>query len=204
MFKISLTELEEVRKNPAAFKKKKEATKGVFASKSIFQTLKWAIFKYHKDNNNLAAMSYLEDGLGKFKNRNKCEKAIEDLQWYIAEYQKLGWATALQKHNITIPLSTQYADSLKITGEINRIDFHPNGTYAAWLFSKESKGNWQDELRMPIIQNAIGVEMGAPPELVHVGIYDFEDHKINLHNFKEKDIRRAHLELEDLFRKMGF
>jgi len=204
MFKISLTELEQVRKNPVAFRKKKETSKGIFASKSIFQTLKWAIFKYHKDDNPISAMNYLEDRLDKFKDRNKCNKAIEDLQWYIEEYQKLGWATALQKHSITIPLSTKQADSLKVSGEINRIDFHPNGAYAAWLFIKGNGENWKHELRMPVIQNAVGVELGAEPEMVHVGVYCFEDHVKFLHNFSNSDIWRAHSELEELFKRMGF
>jgi len=204
MFKISLTELEEVRRDPAAYKKKKDTGTGFRGGKSIFQTLKRAIYEYHKNADALASMNYLEDGLESFKNRGLCEKAVEDLRWYITEYKKLGWATVLRKYNISIPLSTQYTDSLKITGEINRIDMHPNGTYAAWLFGKGSAGNWLNELRMPIIQNAVGVELGAPPTLIHVGIYCFEDHTVNINNFTNKDIQRAHLELEDLFRKMGF
>ena len=204
MFKISLTELEEVRQDPVAYKKKRDSGSGFHPSKSVFQTLKWAINEYHKETNPLAAMSYLEGSLESFKKRAPCEKAIGDLQWYIAEHQKLGWATISRKHNITIPLSTQYLDSLKVTGEISRIDMHPNGAYAVWLFNKGSAGNWQNELRMPIIQNAVGVEFGAPPEQIHVGIYTFEDHAVNIHNFTNSDIKRAHLELEDLFRKMGF
>ena len=204
MFKISLTQLEEVRKDPIAYKKKRDSEVNFRPGKSIFQTLKRSIYEYHKVTNALAAMSYLEAGLESFKNRRPCEKAVDDLHWYIAEHQKRGWPTILKKHNISIPLSTQYADSLKITGEINRIDMHPNGTYAAWLFNKGTAGNWLDELRMPIIQNAVGVEMGASPELIHVGMYCFEDHTVNIHNFTHADIRRAHLELEDLFRKMGF
>lgn len=204
MFKISLTELEEVRRDPVAYKRKQETGSGFRGGKSIFQTLKRAIYEYHKETNALAGMNYLEDGLESFKDRSKCEKAVEDLQWYITEYQKLGWATALRKHIITIPLSTQYEDSLKITGEINRIDFHPNGSYAAWLFIKGSGENWQNELRMPVIQNAVGVELGAPPAMVHIGVYCFEDRIVRLHNFSNSEIRRAHFELEDLFKRMGF
>jgi hypothetical protein len=122
MFKISLTELEEVRRDPAAFKKKKDIGTVFRGNNSYFQTLKRAIYEYHKDQSSVAAMNYLEDGLESFKNHAKCEKTIEDLQWYIAEYQNLGWATFLKKHNISIPLSTQYLDSLKVTGEIGRID----------------------------------------------------------------------------------
>ncbi len=204
MFKISLTELEEVRRDPVAYKKKRDGGAGFYPRKSVFLTLKRAIYEYHKNTDALVAMNYLEDGLESFKSRASCEKAVEDLQWYITEYQKLGWATFLKKHNISIPLSTHYLDSLKVTGEIGRIDMHPNGTYAAWLFNKGAVGDWQNELRMPIIQNAIGVELGAPPVMIHVGIYCFEDHTVNIHNFTNNDIRRAHLEMEALFRKMGF
>lgn len=204
MFKISLTHLEEVRRDPIAYKKKRDNGAIFRPGKSVFQTLKRAIYEYHKATNPIAAMNYLEAGLESFKNRRPCEKAVEDLQWYITEHQQRGWPTILKKRNISVPLSTQYADSLQITGEINRIDMHPDDTYAAWLFNKGTAGNWLDELRMPVIQNAVGVEMGVSPELVHIGIYCFEDRTVNIHNFTNNDIRRAHLELEDLFRKMGF
>lgn len=204
MFKISLTELEEVRRDPKGFKKNKDDGTTFRGNKSVFQTLKRSIYEYHKNTDPVAAMSYLEEGLESFKNRAPCKKAVEDLQWYIAEHQKRGWATILRKYNITIPLSTHYFDSLKITGEISRIDMHPNGAYAAWLFSKGSSGNWQNELRMPIIQNAVGVDLAAAPEQVHVGVYFFEDHIVDIHCFSNSEIRRAHLELEDLFIKMGF
>ncbi len=204
MFRISLTELEELRRDPAAYKKKRDTGAGYRPGKSVFQTLKRAIYTYHKDESALAAMNYLEDGLEAFKNRTPCEKAVEDLQWYIDEHRKLGWPTALRKYNISIPLSTRFADSLIVTGEINRIDMHPNGAYAAWLFSKRDAGNWLNELRMPIIQNAVGVELGAPPSAIHVGVYCFEDRTVNIHNFSNQEIRRAHSELEDLFRILGF
>lgn len=204
MFKISLTELEEVRRDPIAYKKKQDAGIGFPGGKSIFMTLKRAIYEYHKNSDAVAAMNYLENGLESFKSRASCEKAVDNLQWYIDEHQKLGWATILKKHNILIPLSTQYLDSLKITGEISRIDMHPNGAYAAWLFIKGSGENWQNELRMPVIQNAVGVELGASPAAVHVGVYCFENHATHLHNFSNNEIRRAHLELEALFKKMGF
>jgi hypothetical protein len=204
MFKISLTELEEVRRDPKGFRRKKEAAGPFQGGRSIFQVLKRSIYEYHKSMDAVAAINYLEGKLESFKNRARCEKAVGGLQWYIAEHRNRGWATVLRKYNITIPLSTQYWDSLKVSGEINRIDMHPNGTYAAWLFSKGNLGNWIDELRMPIIQNAIGVEMGARPELVHIGLYCFGDHTVNIHNFTDSQIKRAHLELEDLFRNMGF
>jgi len=166
MFKISLTELEEVRVDPLAYKKKHDTVKRYFNNKSFFQTLKRAIYEYHNNTNAVAAMDYLENGLEKFKTRTLCEKAVDDLQWYIAEYQKLNWPTVLKKHNISIPLSTQFADSLKVTGAIHRIDMHPNGPYAAWLFSRGKPKDWLNELRMPIIQNAVGVELGVLPEMV--------------------------------------
>jgi hypothetical protein len=204
MFKISLTELEEVRRDPKGFRQKKETAGPFQGGRSIFQVLKRSIYEYHKSMDALTAINYLEGKLESFKSRARCEKAAGDLQWYIAEHQNRGWATILRKYNITIPLSTQYLDSLKITGEISRIDMHPNGTYAAWLFNKRDLGNWIDELRMPIIQNAIAVEMGAEPALVHVGLYCFGNHAVSIHNFTNVEINRAHLELESLFRKMGF
>jgi hypothetical protein len=204
MFKISLTELEEVRSDPVAYKKKRDTTRSFFPTKSYFVTLKRAIYEYHKETNISASINYLENGLAEFKSPTQCKKTIEDLMWYIGEYQKLNWPTILKRYNISVPLSTKYMDSLKLSGEINRIDMHPSGAYAAWIFSNRSAKNWISELRMPIIQNAIAVDLSAIPITVHVGIYSFEDRVVHIHNYSIEDIRIAHLELENLFRKMGF
>jgi hypothetical protein len=172
--------------------------------RSIFRVLKGAIHEYHKASDAEAAQKSLVKGLRGIKNRAGRRRAAEDLEWYISAYEDLGWPSFLGTHRITIPLSTRYADSLRVTGEIQRADMHPDGAYAAWLFVKDRMGNRLEELRMPIIQDALGVELGVEPDLAYVGIYSFADHCMELRSFTAREIGRAYRELEKLFRKMGF
>jgi hypothetical protein len=150
-------------------------------------------------------MSYLESHLENFANKQKCQEAVDQLQWYIEEYQKLHWPLIQTRKNIIIPLSTQFADSLRVSGQVSRLDMHPDGGYAAWLLRKKGSDGWLQELQMPIIQNAVGVDLGKIHKVnVLVGIISFEERYIGYHEFREDEIKQAHLELEALFRQMGY
>lgn len=204
MLKISLTELEEIRRDPIAYKSKRDAGFERRGNYSYFSVLKNAIYEYHKTSNAHLGMDYLETNLERFKNRRTCQKTVDDFLWYVTEFQKLGWPVIKKRITVTVPLTTRYWDSYKITGQINRIDMSSDDGYAAWLFKNDDESGWKGELRMPIIQNAVAVELGVIPPMVSVGIYSFENHFSQLQCFSENEVRAAHLELEDLLRRMGY
>jgi hypothetical protein len=205
MLKISLTELEDARKNPVAFRAKHEDKKRDGGNSSIYSTLRNTIFAFHKTSNFSSAMNYLESHLEKFPNQENCQKAVEQFQWYVTEYQKLGWPFVQTRLNIVVPLSTQYADSLKLSGQISRLDINLEGGYAAWLLRKKGSKDWINELQMPIIQNAIGVHLSKleKPRIL-VGIISFEERYIRVHEFTESEIAQAHVDLETMFKQMGY
>jgi hypothetical protein len=203
MLKISLTELEEIRRDPIAYKSKRDAGFERYGNLSYFSVLKNAIYEYHKTSSIQQGMNYLEIKLDRFKNRRMCQKTVDDFHWYITEFQSLGWPAIKKRITVTVPLTTQYWDSYKITGQINRIDMSSNGGYAAWLFKNDNASGWKSELRMPIIQNAVAVELGVMPSMISVGIYSFENHFSQLQCFSENEVLSAHLELEGLLRRMG-
>jgi len=203
MLKISLSELEEIRRDPIAYKSKRDAGFERKGNYSYFSVLKNAICEYHKASSSQIGMDYLETNLESFKNPKICQRIVGDFHWYISEFQRLNWPTFKVRINISVPLTTQYLDSYKITGQINRIDLNPNGGYTAWLFKNDDIKGWIQELRMPIIQNAVAVELGVIATMTSVGIYDFKNHCSELHSFSENDILSAHLELEGLLRQMG-
>ena len=205
MLKISLTKLEDARKNPVAFRQKYEDKKSEGGQSSIYSTLRNAIFEYHKHNSFTKGMNYLEDHLEKFPQKGLCQKAVEKFQWYLAEYQKMNWPLIQTRLNIVVPLSTQYADSLKLSGQISRLDLNLDSGYVAWLFRKEGSKSWINELQMPIIQNAVGVHLGKTEKpRVLVGIISFEEQFIGLHEYTESEISQAHTDLETMFKQMGY
>lgn len=205
MLKISLTKLEEARKNPVAFRKKYENKGKGGGNPSIYSTLRNAIFEFHKTHIFSNGMNYLEAHLEQFTHRENCQKAVEQFRWYVEEYQKLGWPLIQTRKNIVIPLSTQYADSVKLSGQISRLDLNLNGGYVAWLFRRKDSDGWTTELQMPIIQNAIGVHLGKIEKpRVLVGVISFLERCIEVKEYSESEISKAHTDLEDMLRQMGY
>jgi hypothetical protein len=203
MLKISLTELEEIRRDPIAYKSKRESGFIQRGRSSYFGVLKNTIHTYHKSSNVQAGMDYMEAKLERFMDPRKCQKIVDDFHWYLIEYQRVGWPVVKTQFNIAVPLTIQYWDSFKITGQINRIDMSPNGGYAAWLFRKDDASGWKSELRMPIIQNAIAVELGVNTSMTSVGVYDFNNHNSQIYSFTDKEVELSHYELENLLKKLG-
>lgn len=205
MFKIPLGDLEEAKKNPSSYRAKYEGKKRNGMAYSIYMVLRNAVFEFHKNSSYQSAMNYLETNLERFSNRTKCEDAVDQLQWYIDEYSKLRWPLIQTRKNIVVPLSTQFLDSLKVSGQISRLDMHPDGGYVAWLFRSKGSDGWINQLQMPIIQNAIGVEMGRIHKArVYIGIISFGERYIDTHEFNEGEVKQAHLDLETIFRQMGY
>ena len=124
MFKISLTELEDVRKDPVAYKAKRDAGFKSGGRYSYFDALKNAIYEFHKTSSAQLGMDYLEISLEKFKNYRLSEKTVDDFHWYVSEFLHSGHPAFKTHITLTAHLSTQYLDSFKITGQINRIDMN--------------------------------------------------------------------------------
>lgn len=205
MLRIPLTDLEEARKNPQSYRANHENKKKSGMKPSVYMVLRNAVFEFHKSSSYQIAMSYLETHLEQFSNRRKCEDAVDQLQWYIEEYQKLRWPLVEIRKNIVVPLSTQFADSLRISGQVSRLDMHPDSGYAAWLLRSKRADRWVEELQMPIIQNAVGVDLGKTHKArVIVGIISFSERYIGYNEYSEIEVRQAHLDLEAIFRQMGY
>jgi hypothetical protein len=204
MLRIPFGDLEELKKNPIAYKVRRETEIKQGGGKSYFGVLRNTIFKFHNAKNVLVAVNYLEEHLEGFRNRERCQKVVDDFRWYLGEYQALQWRTIKTQVNIIVPLTTQFLDSFKVSGQICRIDMNPDGGYAAWLFRSRKAEGWMNEFQMPIIQNAAAVRLGISPSRMTIGLYDFELHLVHSKNYSESEIGSAHAELEDLLRKMGY
>lgn len=135
---------------------------------SYSRALQLAILQYHRVSPR-AAQQYL-DNLNKkhhFKDVRRVTKMESDLLSYIR------WATSERvkmvdfKVNISLP-----SGFLELRGEIGRVDVTAIG-YRAVLFGKPA-ANWQKQLRMPLIQVAIGQMYGRPTEDVAVGFQELD------------------------------
>ena len=135
---------------------------------SYSRALQLAILQYHRVSQRVA-QQYLDNLIKKhhFKDVRRVTKMESDLLSYIR------WATSERvkmvdfKVNMSLP-----SGFLELRGEIGRVDITATG-YRAVLFGRPA-ANWQQQLRMPLIQVAIGQMYGRPTEDVAVGFQELD------------------------------
>jgi hypothetical protein len=135
---------------------------------SYSRALQLAILQYHRVSQRVA-QQYLDNLIKRhhFKDVRRVTKMESDLLSYIR------WATSERvkmvdfKVNISLP-----SGFLELRGEIGRVDITATG-YRAVLFGRPA-ANWRQQLRMPLIQVAIGQMYGRPTEDVEVGFQELD------------------------------
>jgi hypothetical protein len=189
--KIPLSRLEEVRRDPIAFRESGGA--GVPYSRiSAYRVWQLATRKIHQPSGGLeTAVDYLEDHFRRnFKASKRNDERLNDLTEkllaYDRDFDRLGQHVVELGKRVRIRLDS---DSF-LTGEVPRLDLVSSGGYAVYLFEKESQG-WQHELRMPILQRCFANELQCPSAQVSVGIYCFNDDRHYSHVYSTSQIGEA-------------
>jgi hypothetical protein len=206
MPRIPLRELEEVRANPAAYRRKLLTPSTIRFRASYFGALRDAISRYHRTNCDAQqAREYLQRRLRSFSNPRRCDEMIEQLEWYISEVEGRRWPTFQVRPNVSVPLTTRGNTPLSCSGQLGRLDLVPAGGYVAWLFRRGDLRDWEDELRMPLIQETVAhTLLSVPASEVQVGVYAFSVRQVALRTFADREIQEARRELDRLVRAMGF
>jgi len=57
---------------------------------------------------------------------------------------------------------------------------------------------------MPLIQEALALEVGRDVEDVMVGVYGFQQRLVDQRTFSRDEVRSAYSKFEDLLRQLGF
>ena len=188
--------MEIVRHNPAAYLRSASG-KGKFFSFSSNRALQYATRVYHR-RGLTQAVRYLEDTFWhNFKrhrgNEKKLKSLTQDLNLYGDEYEALGSTVAEIAKKLVIKVST----NISLGGEISRVDLVNNGGYAVYLL-RSVQSDWENELRMPLIQGYYADKLGAPSAEVSVGVYCFETANHESKIFTSKDISEARRELSEI------
>jgi hypothetical protein len=127
------------------------------------RALQYAIYHYHSSSAQ-GARAHLTSIITRhnFKNAARVTEIESALDSYIAWARRENLRTAAVKVNISLACGF-----LELRGEIGRIDVTPLG-YRAIILKAPPLG-WQDQLRMPLIQEAISTMFGRPADDVEVG-----------------------------------
>jgi hypothetical protein len=195
--KIPLRELEEARRNPDAYLRKRRSSGGFnFNPKSKYRTLVRSINTFHRNgNDSMFAQDYLEVNFAKqFKEQKQLAHYIEILGQYILDFKDSGATVFRVKDILVVPLAPEFTDAgFHISGEIPRLDITADG-YTAWLFSNKQV-DWENEIRLPLIQSAYAEILNVDEQEVNVNIYDFVANEHKSFRFSEPELKDSKTEL---------
>lgn len=198
--KIPLRELEEARRNPDAYLKKRRNSTGFnFNPKSKYRTLVRSVHTFHRQGNNSNfAQDYLETNFAKqFKDQKQLAQYIEKLGQYILDFKDAGATVFRVKDILVIPINSEFIEAgFHISGEIPRLDITPNG-YTVWLFSNKPI-DWENEIRLPLIQSTYAEILKVEEQEVKVNIYDFMGNEQKSFQFSKSELADAQQELKKM------
>jgi hypothetical protein len=201
--KIPLRELEQVRTDPHAYIRGKEASgRSEFYGKSIYLTFKRAVFHFHELGGDLvAAKNFFEEVYNEnFKSKKALAGYMQKLDVYAQEFRKSKATVIKIRDRVTVPLPDSLSREITLSAEIPRLDLISNG-YAVWLFSKDTSIA-RTELRLPLIQFAYSKKLGSALSELTVGVYEFATANYVAYQFSNTEIDAAFSELERLVKRL--
>lgn len=203
--RIRLSDLERAARDPAGFRAGMDAPSRSEYRYGYFNLLRDTIRRFHDNGGDeYQARMYLESGLTRFKDADKKLRTMRQFEWYIQEYRSSGFVAVEVMGRVEARLPEWAPQDLVCSGEITRLDMIPGGGLAGWLFRNNDISGWDQELRMPLIQEALALEVGRDVEDVMVGVYGFQQRLVDQRTFFQGEVRSAHRRFEGLLRQLGF
>lgn len=160
--RISHAELDVCLGNPRYWFASRNASSHPYRT-GYDRALQLTIYHYHRTSAQ-EARAYLASIISEqeFKNATKVSQIENGLESYIIWAHTENLRPAAVKPNISFACGF-----LELRGELGRIDVTPSG-YRAIILKGPPVG-WQDQLRMPLIQDAVSETYGRPADEIEVG-----------------------------------
>jgi hypothetical protein len=198
--RVSLRNLEEALQNPRAWVRGQQGQRS--SRYSRFNALRSTALEFHKDNDLVAAQKSLE---ARFQRNFRVVKGNDEyfqmLHTYAKSFAALGTAFVRAYNNIVVLLPDEYRDQFHVSGQIARLDLHPDGGYRAWMFTRTAD-EWQRELRFPLIQAACARQLNVPAEEIVPGVYEFSTGTYTQCQYTTRQIQSATRRLLNLLQEI--
>jgi hypothetical protein len=199
MKKITISKLEQARRNPIAYQKSIENATPFGGKVSKFQNFDYAVRVYHNDDSINKAVIRLSNGFDNYSpgpNRNVKELYIRMLQNYANEYESLGFQFKEIGKRLAIPVLRNAI----VSGNGPRVDFQDQKIIVC-ILTKEQY-DWRSELKFPILQYFYSRVKFDQESEVQMGVYDIDRGIHDFHVYSENDVDEALKELKSIFRKI--
>lgn len=191
--RISHREIEECRRSPVGWARARSAGRG-WPRLGYSQALLYSIHKYHRSQSAADARAHLQHLIDRnFTNEGRIEQIVQDLDAYINWHQTSGTIVA----ETNIRLAYEVGGYLDMGGLVSRLDVTVEG-YRAVLLGAARSG-WRDELRMPLIEDAIARRSARPLTDVSVAVQDLDGTNLAAESFSPQQVDAA----RGQFRSLG-
>lgn len=172
--RVAISEVGSLIADPKGYRRLMESAASQPRRFSKMQCLRLSCYFFHKPNQDFGtAQEYLETMfLKNFTNTDDLSEHVMLLQQYVEEFEKLGNSAIRCRDRIKIELPAKLAGSVRVSGEISRVDLTEQG-YSVWMIGR-GFGDWKEDLRFPVLQGFYADSLAAPIDEVSVGVYDFE------------------------------
>ena len=198
--KISLAKLEILRQDPIAFKAAMDTP--YIGGYSMFQALQHSALHYHKTKDCREARKHLREQFGKHftskRGRRTLLNYIAQLDEYVVRFEERKFRYNKSYYNIALDLPPSIHSTTSCTGQIPLLSF--KAALSQWdaLFYSENRLIARNQLRLPLIQKQIAIQMQSEIDDVSVSFYHFLSGNFTTFQFCQSEIDSAQTELENL------
>ncbi len=186
--RLSHTELEEVKDDPAEWVRKKRAGGG-FRIGGYDTILKDAIYRYHKsaaeDTDEIRSYILSRLDTRNFRNASKRASVMEKLNAYVNWYLTSDTLVFDTRYRLNYTIIDEFA----FGGLVSRLDMTSTGYRAILLGNHDN--SWQQELRMPLIQRAVALATKRSENEMLVGVQNLDGSRLATTQYSSSDIDSA-------------
>jgi len=185
--KISFTQLEEARRNPARFKRQQAKSRGFFNNKNFRAYFFAAMRRFHQGATRAQVLKFFRekstDNLDQQQNFNaRLNNYLKVLAEYCDNYSLQGCTFVESRKAVGLALGSHV-----LSGTFQRFDIRASGGYRGTV-TQLNQAIWQQELRWPLMQKAVAIDLGCPTLEVEVGTFCLENGLYQYKTFTEVQI----------------
>jgi hypothetical protein len=193
--RISHRELEVCGRDPGAWVRARLAPAPGGPRQGYDSVLKFGLHRLHLGQSIEEARRHIEQIFARserLRNGSRIEDVLDRLERYAEWLQRSGTAVADSMARIELG----GFGLLELSGIVDRVDVTESGHRGVLL--GRTDGDWQAELRMPLLQSALADRYGVPVEEVAVGVQQLDGSELALRTFMDGEVLRAEHDLRQL------
>jgi hypothetical protein len=200
VIKIPLRDLQSAVNNPGAyFRGRAHGGGGGGMGKTRYGMFQHAVFRFHRTQDLSDARAYLGEKFKLHFHKKGHAEYAERLDVYVRAFRNLHTNVVAIKDRIVVPLPQEFQNFV-VSGQAARLDLAQPAGYKVWIFVR-GKPDWEQDIRMPLLQWSYSRKLNAPMNEIEVGVYDFDAGAHSSAQYDDLRVKDAYARLKTLLRQ---